>query len=423
MNFKSLMLGAAAAAAATGAQAADLPVAPEPVDYVRVCDAHGTGFFYIPGTETCLRIGGRVRVEARAFDSLRDGGSAWDARSDISTGFRARGYMRFDSRTNTEYGLLRTYVETFITNDTGGTDGLALDKAFIQFGGFTAGRAGSFYDFYTGANWGSVLNMGFADNGSINLFAYTAAFGNGFSATLSVEDGMDRRAGIARLSTAAAVAPVVATGSLNGLATTRTTGSTVTTNFYGGHKIPDLVANLRVDQGWGSAQIMGALHHVYVNGSSRNIDSKMGYAIGAGVRFNLPMISSGTQIGFQAAYSNGAANYAAAGNGTYRDAIVDATGTAMKLTKAWTVGAGISQAWTSTLSSGLTASYINYDHGYNVQDLSELNIQGNLVWSPVSGLDIGAELEYSNQNYNNAAGTTFTDADSLVGVFRVQRTF
>ena len=416
MNFKSLMLGAAAAAAATGAQAADLPVAPEPVDYVRVCDAHGTGFFYIPGTETCLRIGGRVRVEARAFDSLRDGGSAWDARSDISTGFRARGYMRFDSRTNTEYGLLRTYVETFITNDTGGTDGLALDKAFIQFGGFTAGRAGSFYDFYTGANWGSVLNQGFADNGSINLFAYTAAFGNGFSATLSVEDGMDRRAGIAQLFTGAGT-------SVNGLqGSVQAFGAAATANNrYAGHKIPDLVANLRVDQGWGSAQIMGALHHVYVNNSS--IDSKMGYAIGAGVRFNLPMISSGTQIGFQAAYSNGAANYAAAGNGTYRDAIVDATGTAMKLTKAWTVGAGISQAWTSTLSSGLTASYINYDHGYNVQDLSELNIQGNLVWSPVSGLDIGAELEYSNQNYNNAAGTTFTDADSLVGVFRVQRTF
>ncbi|SOC18019.1 porin, partial [Stappia indica] len=43
MNIKSILLGASAAAlAATGAQAADLPVAPEPVDYVRVCDAFGT---------------------------------------------------------------------------------------------------------------------------------------------------------------------------------------------------------------------------------------------------------------------------------------------------------------------------------------------------------------------------------------------
>ena len=64
MNLKSLLFGSAAVlAAGTGAQAADLPVA-EPVEYVRICDAFGTGFYYIPGTDTCLRISGRVRVEA-----------------------------------------------------------------------------------------------------------------------------------------------------------------------------------------------------------------------------------------------------------------------------------------------------------------------------------------------------------------------
>ena len=64
MKLKSLLFGSAAIlAAGTGAQAADLPMA-EPVDYVRICDAFGTGFYYIPGTETCLKVGGRVRVEA-----------------------------------------------------------------------------------------------------------------------------------------------------------------------------------------------------------------------------------------------------------------------------------------------------------------------------------------------------------------------
>jgi hypothetical protein len=60
MNIKSLLLGSAAAlAAVSGAQAADAIVAaePEPMEYVRVCDAFGTGYFYIPGTETCLKIG------------------------------------------------------------------------------------------------------------------------------------------------------------------------------------------------------------------------------------------------------------------------------------------------------------------------------------------------------------------------------
>ena len=50
MKLKTLMLGAAAATAATGAAAADLPVAPEPVNYVRVCDAYGSKFYYLPGT-------------------------------------------------------------------------------------------------------------------------------------------------------------------------------------------------------------------------------------------------------------------------------------------------------------------------------------------------------------------------------------
>ena len=66
------------------------------------------------------------------------------------------------------------------------------DKAFVQFAGFTAGRASSFFDFYAhdfefaGATAGSDL-------ASTNLLAYTATLGNGFSATLSVEDPTFRR--------------------------------------------------------------------------------------------------------------------------------------------------------------------------------------------------------------------------------------
>src|SRR5690606_15098875 len=69
MKIKSLLYGSAAAlVAATGAKAADAIVIaePEPVEYVRVCDAYGAGFFYIPGTETCMRIGGEIRFQAGA---------------------------------------------------------------------------------------------------------------------------------------------------------------------------------------------------------------------------------------------------------------------------------------------------------------------------------------------------------------------
>ena len=69
MNMKTLLGTAAGLMVATGAYAADLPgeAAPVAVDYVKVCDAYGAGFFYIPGTETCLDISGRVPRSYRLF--------------------------------------------------------------------------------------------------------------------------------------------------------------------------------------------------------------------------------------------------------------------------------------------------------------------------------------------------------------------
>jgi hypothetical protein len=55
--IKSLMLGT------TTAQAADFPVKAAAVEYVKVCSLHDLGFWYIPGTETCIRIGGAMRID------------------------------------------------------------------------------------------------------------------------------------------------------------------------------------------------------------------------------------------------------------------------------------------------------------------------------------------------------------------------
>src|SRR5260370_9005006 len=61
---KSLLLGTAAGlVAVAGAQAADMPVKAAPVQYVKICSLYGDGFYYIPGTDICLKIGGYVRGE------------------------------------------------------------------------------------------------------------------------------------------------------------------------------------------------------------------------------------------------------------------------------------------------------------------------------------------------------------------------
>ena len=65
MITKSLLLGSAAGlVAVAGAQAADMPVKAAPVQYVKICSLYGDGFYYIPGTDTCLKLGGYLRVQA-----------------------------------------------------------------------------------------------------------------------------------------------------------------------------------------------------------------------------------------------------------------------------------------------------------------------------------------------------------------------
>src|SRR4051812_48330008 len=68
---RSLLLGSAAGLlTVAGAQAADLPaMKAAPVNYVRICDAYGAGFFYIPDTDTCLKVGGLALFETRIFNT------------------------------------------------------------------------------------------------------------------------------------------------------------------------------------------------------------------------------------------------------------------------------------------------------------------------------------------------------------------
>ena len=69
-SVKTFFLGTAAGLVAVagaqvcGAQAADMPVKAKPVQYVKVCSLYGDGFYYIPGTDTCLKMGGYLRVQA-----------------------------------------------------------------------------------------------------------------------------------------------------------------------------------------------------------------------------------------------------------------------------------------------------------------------------------------------------------------------
>ncbi|MGL4488277.1 MAG: porin [Rhizobiaceae bacterium] len=207
MNIKSLLIGSAAAlVAVSGARAADAVVAePEAVEYVRVCDAYGAGYFYIPGTETCLKIHGYVRYdmgfgELDGLDTDGDGdGDAWRKRARLS--------LRTSTASETDYGTLKTYTEVRFQydnndwEDSGEVDALgnpifepntgtevSLNFAYIELGGLRIGKDESAYT--TFADYaGNVINDDLIEYGPFDatLISYTFTSGD-FSAIVSLED-------------------------------------------------------------------------------------------------------------------------------------------------------------------------------------------------------------------------------------------
>ena len=110
-------------------------------------------------------------------------------------GFRARMNLTVDFRTQSDYGTIRAYAAIIgqqQTNDGSGTGTAGILRAFIQFAGFTVGHAVSYFDFINGADYGYIPNINAALGGTgvngIDLIAYTWQIGNGFSASVDIED-------------------------------------------------------------------------------------------------------------------------------------------------------------------------------------------------------------------------------------------
>ncbi|MDH7800322.1 porin [Rhizobium sp. AN70] len=178
MNIKSLLIGSAAAlAAVSGAHAADAIVAaePEPLEYVRVCDAFGTGFFYIPGTETCLKFGGYVRFQTD-FGRDKSGTSDWNSFT--------RAQFEVDTRTDTELGALRGFIGFRGNADNGSSSSSSVfvDQAFIELGGL---KVGKFYSWWDDGLSGETDEL--SSNALFNSVRYTYDAGS-FWAGVSVDE-------------------------------------------------------------------------------------------------------------------------------------------------------------------------------------------------------------------------------------------
>jgi Porin subfamily len=298
---KHLLLATAASLTMIGgAQAADLPVKAKAVDYVRICSLYGAGFFYIPGTDTCIKLGGYFRADVTFNAAGAHGQPAWNGDAGQQNRYhndfidRSRMMLNIDTRTATEYGVVRTYGAAkfqFTTQGAGtvnpisfstalpvaGTAALlnqpgegyvAITDLFVQFAGFTFGKSSSAYANPWQGTPGNItaflLGGHQADNTGSNNIQYMAQFGNGVSATIGLDDPVvwDRTA-VYNLAL-----PLNAT--LN------------TSNAYAGVHAPEIVGNVRVDQAWGLFQISAAAHEV--NGAYNLLNPVPVVAVPAGAQ-------------------------------------------------------------------------------------------------------------------------------------------
>jgi hypothetical protein len=359
---KSLILGSAAGLIAmSGAQAADLPVKAKAVEYVRICSLYGAGFFYIPGTDTCLKLGGYFRIDTTFNGGIYDQ-PAWSGNLGSGDRYadrinsRSRMALTIDTRTATEYGVVRTFGQgDFQFNNFGsqsgntassgpgngigaaGTSGfggyvtagqlsglngsllnnpgggyVAVEMVFIQFAGFTFGKSASAYASpwhgYPGNNTSFLLG-GHDTVTGVNNIQYSAQFGNGVSATIGLDDPtVFNRTALYDLA--------------QGIG-----GNGLSTTAYGGFVVPDLVGNVRVDQAWGLFQLSGALHTVnasYNNTGAFNTsgttagvlpgpnqvlsghpDTKMGGSVMASLQIKNIPTGAGDDIKFDASWALG----------------------------------------------------------------------------------------------------------------------
>jgi hypothetical protein len=367
-----------------------------------------------------MKLGGYVRYQVNtgqgqsiSFGPFFGAGGLNTRNTDVDVAQRVRVNFTMDTRQQTAYGTLRTYLLLGWTHDTlAGSIGPGIQPAgpnvyfnrgFIQIAGFTFGKATSFFDFASTAavayNAGYLSTSDTGDAGQI-VAAYTAQFGNGMSATISMEQSRRNATvygGGALVGLPGTIGPLLFTPGV-GFVPDNLGGA----GAAGTASRPDFVANWRIDQAWGGAQIMGAVHDVSAayytaagaNPLSDHPSDKWGWAVGAGLRLNAPMIGPGDYFQANAIYSEGAPRYASFSGcgqafctsvsgtdyafGWTEDAIFTGTPGAagvaavpgsFNLLTAWSVFASYEHFWTPALRTSLYGSYVDFSRNSTANNI------------------------------------------------------
>ena len=415
MKLKTLLLSSAAAFAVVGgAQAADLSIA-EPVDYVKVCDAFGAGYWYIPGTDTCLKIGGYVQFDVNFHDestTLKDNSSVtvpiggvgafsyhlprnhqagWDMGTEASVTATAKSMTEFgpltgfiDIRAKSNNSQAGPYLGVgypsgglvagayTLTNGYQSTDKNAyIDSAYLELGMLLAGRTGSVYDYGGGFTFDG---SSYDSDASADQIRLTWAM-SGFGIQLAIEDPRDRWG----------------------------------TGLAASYSMPNIVGNVSMSQGNWDWKLSGGFAETYAGS---------GFGAQLGVTVMLDQIAPGDRLRLKAAWAqNEVASFAASTDGSTSGEVGVSP---LAGGSTWSLLASFQHFWIPTLSSAITFDYVNqgagtapaYTSGVFTQPaaagggFNQYSIYGNLVWSPVTNFLAGGEVGYKKAS--TAAKGTWT---------------
>ena len=356
MKLRTLLLGTGAAFAVVGgAQAADLSVA-EPVEFVKVCDYFGTSYWYIPGTDTCIRVSGFVRFDTTFQGNTIASGNAnpiWNpslsGNHSSSWEFNTQADIEILAKSVTEYGILAADVQ-YDANSSGAnavgnlnSNTFGIDHATLSLGGFTAGYQGSLFNY--GGDLGTGIYGGLHSTSTTDgvRMAWAAA---GFGIALGVEDPRDRW------------------------------GSSQPTDIG----TPDIIGALTATQSNWDGQLAAA--YTGANGG--------GWAVQAGATFKLDSIAKGDAFRIQGAFGDNAGSFVA----------VQADPS--QLGSNFSVLASFQHFWSPTLSSSFMGAYLNK---INTSGPSEWQAEADLIWSPVTNFFAGPAIVYTAPSTGSATWT------------------
>jgi hypothetical protein len=362
MKIRSFLLGTATALVVGGAaHAADLSVA-EPVDYVRVCDAFGAGYFYAPGTDTCLSIAGWARFDANV-EGVHLSSDVYSSSSYSTWDFNPQAYLMVTAKSMTDWGPLTGYF-AFFTGTSGSAYGnVVLDEAYLSIGPLLAGYTESLFNYDGLLTLDNNNGDGLAySRGNVDQIRLSWAM-NGFGLAIGLEDY----------------------------------GSGTTTSIG-----PDIVAAITGAAGG----VSGKLAFVYSDYADQ--EGAEAWAVNFGLTFNLDSLAAGDKLLLAVAYGN---PYYSAGNiGNFFWAGDDAL----------SVLGSFKHYFAPNLSTAVSVSYASGTF-YAGDDADFWGVNWNVQYAPVKNLYITPELRWHHYSADYY-GANYRE-DDWTAMLRLERDF